>query len=560
MAAILKEYVITLKNKEDLDQFYIDMESNNYKVKCIPKRDVLCSNRRNMSRSTHYLLTETEAETLRNDERVLSVELTIEEQGIEFTPQFIQDGTSTWAKNSQQNNTHKNWALLRMVRGDKIQNWGSNGTSLQSGKIVVAKEGRGVDLILVDGHTNPDHPEFKTNSDGTGQSRIVNFNWLQYNSIMQSPIASGNYVYPPYTGTENNHGAHVFGTLAGNTNGWARSARLLHMSPYSTNPNVGFSSVLWDYIRTFHSVKQINPDTGLKNPTVTNHSYGTFLLKAGVPYPLQELADTITEISFRGQTILPPYTTQTLINCGIVPISGNAANGVSIPIRVPSIDADVEDAILDGVIVVGAAGNSSFKIDVVGGIDYDNSFVLNGIRRFYHRGSSPTSATGAICVGSISSLVDERKATYSNCGPRVDVYAPGDFITSSANEQVINSFQDNRDAAFYQQKLSGTSMASPQVCGIIATVLETYPNLNQAGVLEYITTRGSKENQILDSTDSFNNLISLQGSSNKYAYYYPERAETGKLSPKTDFFVRSQNLPQNGVVYPRLKKRRRNAN
>lgn len=557
MAKILKEYVITLKNKEDLDQFYIDMETNNYKVKCIPKRGVSCSNRRNVSRSTNYMLTESEAETLRNDERVLSVELTIEEQGIELTPQFIQEEVNNWAKNSQQNSNHKNWALLRLVRGDKISNWGSNGTnSVQSGKIVVAKEGRGVDVVLVDGHTDPDHPEFKTNPDGSGQSRLTNFNWLQYNSIMQSPIASGNYVYPPYTGTDNNHGAHVFGILAGNTNGWARSSRLLHMSPYSTNPNVGFSSVLWDYIRVFHDAKQINIETGIKKPTVTNHSYGTFLLKAGAPYPLQELADTITEISFRGQTLLPPFTTQILLNCGIVPIAGNAANGVSIPIRVASIDADVEDAILEGVIVVGAAGNSSFKIDVEGGIDYDNSFVLNGIRRFYHRGSSPTAARGAICVGSVSSLLDERKSSFSNCGPRVDIYAPGDFITSSVNEQLIGTVQDSRNPAFYLQKISGTSMASPQVCGIIATVLETYPNLNQAGVLEYLTRKGSKSDQILNSIDSFSNPISLQGSSNKYVYYYPERAATGKLSPKTDFFVRSQN----GVVYPRLRKRRRNEN
>ena len=99
-------------------------------------------------------------------------------------------------------------------------------------------------------------------------------------------------------------------------------------------------------------------------------------------------------------------------------------------------------------------------------------------------------------------------------------------------------------------------MASPQVCGIIATVLETYPNLNQAGVFEYLTKRGSKTGQLLDSIDSFSDTISLQGSSNKYVYYYPERPETGKLSPKTDFFVR----PQDGVVYPRLRKRRRNEN
>lgn len=553
----LKEYIVTLKNKEDLDLFYDDMESDTCKKTSVPKRKISCLSRRNVSRNTHYLLTDAEAEKLKNDERVLSIELTMEEQGIHFSPQFIQEETSSWAKNSQQNNNHRNWALLRMTRGSKIQNWGSNGTTLQSGKIVVPNEGRGVDIILVDGHTNPDHPEFKTEQNGTGQNRITNFNWMQYNSALQTPLAFETYTYPPYEGTDNNHGSHVFGIIAGNRNGWARSANLYQMSPYGTNPNTGFSSVLWDYIRAFHNTKLENSSTGVKTPTITNHSYGTFLLKTGgIPFTTQDLVDGITEISFRGQTILPPYTAQILSNCGIVPIAGNSANGISIPIRVPSIDVDVEDAIADGVIVVGAAGNSSFKIDVPGGIDYNNSFVLNGTRRFYHRGSSPTAANGAICVGSISSLVDERKAAYSNCGPRVDVYAPGDLIQSIANEPLAGTVQDSRDPAFYLRKLSGTSMAGPQVCGIIATVLETYPSLTQAEVLEYITKKGSKSDQILDSVNSFSDLISLQGSSNKYAYYYPERAETGKLSPKTDFFVR----PQNGVVYPRLRKRRRNEN
>ena len=553
MAKKLKEYVVTLKSKKDLDCFYDDMESNTCEKECVPKRKITCANRRPVSRNTHYLLTDKEAEILKNDERVLSVELTMDEQGICFTPQFIQEEIGAWAKNSQPNNNHRNWALLRLTKGSQIQNWGSNGSSLQSGKISVAKEGRGVDIIMVDGHTNPDHPEFKTNSDGTGQSRILNFNWLQYNPVAPNPIASENYVYPPYEGEDNDHGAHVFGTLAGNRNGWARSARLYHMSPYGNNPNLGFPAVLWDYIRIFHNIKLSNINTGVKIPTITNHSYGAFILKNGAPYTLQELADEITEISFRGQTILPTYTNQTLLDCGIVPIAGNPANGVLIPARISSIDADVEDAINDGILVVGAAGNSSFKIDVEGGIDYDNSFVINGNRRYYHRGSSPTAAKGAICVGAISSLTDERKASYSNCGPRVDVYAPGDFIQSAVNEQTSNVVQDSRNSSFYLKKESGTSMASPQVCGILATVLETYPDLNQSSALEYLMKRGSKEGQILDSTDSFTNLVSLQGSSNKYVYYYPERAETGKLSPKTDFFVR----PQSGVVYPRFRKRSR---
>jgi hypothetical protein len=552
MAKKLREYIVTLKDKCDLDCFYDDMEQECNEA-CIPKRKVECTNRRPVSRNTHYLLSDAEAKKLCEDDRVLSIELSMEEQGIQYVPQFTQEEIGTWAKNNTPNNNHRNWGLFRTERGNQLTNWGSNGSPLQSGKIFVPKEGRRVDLIMVDGHTNPDHPEFKVNEDGTGQSRILNFNWLQYNPVAPNPIASETYIYPPYTGPDNNHGAHVFGILAGNRNGWARSARLYHMSPYADNPNQGFPQVLWDYIRIFHNIKLKDTELGVKRPTLTNHSYGTILTNNGTPYTLQQLVDNITEISFRGTTLLPPYTTQILKDCGIVPININDANPVLIPVRSSAIDADVEDAINDGVIVVSSAGNSSFKVDVAGGVDYNNSFVLNGFRRFYNRGMSPSAATGAICVGSISSFVDERKASYSNCGPRVDIYAPGDFIQSSVNEQGPNSVQDARNGSFLLEKKSGTSMSGPQVCGVLAGVLEVYPELNQEGVLEYLNNKGSKEGQISDSTDSFLDPISLQGSPNKYLYYYPERRETGQLAPKKDFFIR----PASGVLYPRTKKRRR---
>ena len=34
------------------------------------------------------------------------------------------------------------------------------------------------------------------------------------------------------------------------------------------------SLILFDYLRAFHRYKPINPETGLRNPTITNHSWG----------------------------------------------------------------------------------------------------------------------------------------------------------------------------------------------------------------------------------------------------------------------------------------------
>ena len=73
-----KEYVVTLKNKDDLSAFYKDMETIGGSLS-IPNRVIPVKNRRPVSRNTTYLLTESEAKKISKDPRVLSVELTFEE-------------------------------------------------------------------------------------------------------------------------------------------------------------------------------------------------------------------------------------------------------------------------------------------------------------------------------------------------------------------------------------------------------------------------------------------------------------------------------------------------
>ena len=78
-----REYIITLKNKSDLKKFYEEMESlggNHH----IPKREVELKDRRPLSRNTHYFLTNDEVQLLKNDERVLDIELTPEERGLKI--------------------------------------------------------------------------------------------------------------------------------------------------------------------------------------------------------------------------------------------------------------------------------------------------------------------------------------------------------------------------------------------------------------------------------------------------------------------------------------------
>lgn len=542
----LREHVVTLKNYSDLSLFYEDMETPGDNL-YIPDRVVDVVKRRELSRNTHYLLSDFEATQIRQDPRVLSVELLPNDLGMIVRSAAIQTETD-WDKSSIDNSAYNNWGLLRVMEGQSRANWGSNGTTVQSGTVQINSTGRNVDIVIVDGHLNPDHSEFAVNADGSGGTRVVQHNWLQYNSVVTG-AANGTYVYTPYVDTnnpnqtvDNDHGAHVAGTAAGNTQGWARSANIYNISPYSTNSNNIGALYIFDYIRRFHASKSINGTTGKKNPTVVNNSWGYFY---------QINITSVTSIVYRGTVVAAnaAVTSATLTQYGI-PNDGTSA---TVPARYYALDADVEDAIGDNIIVVGAAGNNSVKIDVPNGPDFDNYITYNtgsGIFAFYyHEGSTPGSATGAICVGAVSSLTNEQKASYSNCGPRVDIYAPGSFIMSSINN-TTTGVVDPRNSAYRIQKYSGTSMASPQVTGVLACAVESYPFITQARAMSYLT-KNATTNQITDSGGGLTDYSSLQGSANRYLFYQRERPLIGQTWPKLNFFER----PAVGLVFPRVVKK-----
>ena len=51
-----KEYIVTLHNYDDLENFYMEMESKGG-TPSVPPREVTCALRRPISRNTHYFLT-----------------------------------------------------------------------------------------------------------------------------------------------------------------------------------------------------------------------------------------------------------------------------------------------------------------------------------------------------------------------------------------------------------------------------------------------------------------------------------------------------------------------
>lgn len=532
----LKEYIVSAVSYEVLDELCNDIETPGGAL-YIPNRAVEVANLRPMSRNTHYYLTAEEAEQLRQDPRVLSVENMPEDLGVKPMPMYVQT-ESNWDKSSFSVSTHKNWGLLRVFEGKTRPNWGSNSVSNQSGTINIPVEGRNVDVVIVDGLINPAHPEYARNSNGTGGTRVNQYNWYQLNPQVTGG-AAGTYVYTPYTGTSiegnNNHGAHVAGTVAGNTQGWARGATIYNIYPYGTNPSPLF---IFDYIRAFHRAKPINPVTGVRNPTIVNNSWG---YTSSIPI------SSITSIVYRGTTYNGPFNQTQLSNFGIFSLDGGVNAVMSF--KYTALDADVADAISEGIIIVGAATNNYQKIDVEGGVDYNNYAMYSGIQYYYNRGSSPGSSSSSICVGAVDSLVAENKALFSNCGPRVDVYAPGQNIMSSFNSTAsYGGTTDPRNSSYFIGKISGTSMASPQVCGLLACLLEVYPNMTHAQARDYIE-KLSKTGQITSTSGGPSDATDLQGSPNRYLTYVNERPTEGAAYPKNNYKAR----PASGPVFPRTR-------
>jgi subtilisin family serine protease len=141
-----------------------------------------------------------------------------------------------------------------------------------------------------------------------------------------------------------------------------------------------------------------------------------------------------------------------------------------------AVDAAVAGAVAKGVTMVVAAGNS-------------NADACN---------YSPSREPSAITVGATTSA--DARASYSNYGSCVDIFAPGSGITSA--------WYAAYDAT---NVLSGTSMASPHVAGSAALILAANPTASPAAVAAQLLS-GATPNRITSvGTGSPNLLVNSLG-------------------------------------------------
>lgn len=136
-----------------------------------------------------------------------------------------------------------------------------------------------------------------------------------------------------------------------------------------------------------------------------------------------------------------------------------------------ALNAAVAGAVSKGVTMVVAAGNS-------------NASACN---------YSPSSEPSAITVGATAN--DDTRASYSNYGSCLDIFAPGNAITSAWNTSSTAS-----------NTISGTSMAAPHVTGVAALVLAANPAASPAAVASFLTSKATPNRLGLIGTGSPNLL------------------------------------------------------
>ncbi|WP_284045269.1 S8 family peptidase [Paractinoplanes maris] len=137
-----------------------------------------------------------------------------------------------------------------------------------------------------------------------------------------------------------------------------------------------------------------------------------------------------------------------------------------------TLDNAVNTAISRGITFALAAGNSSAN-------------ACN---------SSPSRVAAAITVGATTST--DARASYSNYGTCVDIFAPGSSITSAWY-----------NSASATNTISGTSMASPHVAGAAALVLSRNPGYSPAQVRDNLVSNATPNAVTNPGSGSPNRLL-----------------------------------------------------
>lgn len=354
-----------------------------------------------------------------------------------------------------------------------------------------------------------------------GANRSVGFSTIGTVSVSTGYIAS-RAVGVGTDGSNNmtsGHGTSSASLVAGKNFGLAFEANIWNMSGIGEPSSMGISiEQNYDLIKLFHLYKPVNPETGKKNPTIVNGSWG-----------YQAAFDDNDDVSYRFRGNTGTFTGNASVTDQVTAMKDglrNQVNGAyrswSSSSRSNSTDTAALEVMESGVIYVAAAGNNNQRLGV-GSTDPDRLNYMSdgwygtsdprvefpsGTVPCNHRdwmnpqgiGFSTTTDPEfhpVICVGAMDEYVNsdlsERKADYSNNGPGIDVWSPADE-TLAAGTNGVNAYEDFQrydDSRFYDNNFNGTSAAAPVACGLLAIYLETNPTATSREVKTWLKDNGS---------------------------------------------------------------------
>jgi len=253
----------------------------------------------------------------------------------------------------------------------------------------------------------------------------------------------------------NGHGSHVSGTVAGSKYGVAKKANVYAVKVLKSNGSGTMADVVKgvEWAAIAHTKKAKAGKKGFKG-SAANMSLG-----GGKSPALDRAVNGAVEA---GLHFAVAAGNDNADSCNYSP----AAAELAITVGASALDRAVNSAVIAGIHFAVAAGN-------------DNADSCN---------YSPAAAELAITVG--ASALDDSRAYFSNYGKCNDIFAPGLSILSTwiGSKYAVNT-------------ISGTSMASPHIAGLLAYYLSLQPSSDSAYAVAEITPKKLKENIISVATE-----------------------------------------------------------
>jgi hypothetical protein len=401
-------------------------------------------------------------------------------------------------------------------------------TQLPNARYFSRWTGKNVDIVSVEvgpvnasyvglQDTHPDYQSIVT----PGTSKIIPMNWPGLTSASNQQITSNSLL--------TDHARGVLSAAAGTVCGFAKksSLRVAYLDGADNPVTVTNSIVSW------HNSKPINPETGVKNPTIIISEYQYLrdrytAIKIDDIESITDLSTTITRPGSSWGSDLTPFVSRNIIPWKLLDPTTNVWHwAVSFPdqFRFSSLQIALEQAWDAGIVVINPAGNNGgiytktsdprllgvYCTAASGSKLYSLIFsgdpalvVINDFttltsstiyRPFVPFGPHGLDKGIDVAAGQNSESFPVLDA-YTNRGPGIDIVGLG---ANTWTSYPVLSYVDGTWGMF-----SGTSCAAPTVVGICACMMERYFTYNKV----WPTPNQIKSILLSEAKESVQNAVS----------------------------------------------------